>query len=498
MRILMVTPYPPARDGIASYAVQSVARLRAAGNDVEVLSPYASAAHHSADLRGWRGALALAQHVRGYDRVIIQFHPDMFFMVPHTPAQRARTAAALAFAFRSARDLEVRVHESDYTWGRGGGAAAMAVRAMWHAVPRLVVHTEAERERFSRAFGVPAERIHIAAHGADLVPRTDSDRSAARTRLGIPDEELMFLSIGFIQEHKGFDRAVRAFGTLGTVGGRGARLDIVGSVRVEDQAQLAYADQLERLVQATPGARLHAGFLSEEAFDLWIVACDVLVLPYRHIWSSGVMERAALFDRPVIATRVGGLADQARPGTVLVDDDRQLADAMRAAARDRGLFTRALAADAQWPAESLRDRAGVLAEVRARAALARGSSDGRGPVALPAAALAAPRRRSTELFRRTAPLRRMRLLGLPPPVSTRPGVTPLKRAVRRLTGWELNPVVEHLNELQRAVVEVVDWLSQEHDAAQQVSRGAQGPPPEPRKPQRRGSRRKEPPPVADE
>ena len=38
MRILMVTPYAPLRDGIAAYAVQQVAALRAEGNDVEVLS----------------------------------------------------------------------------------------------------------------------------------------------------------------------------------------------------------------------------------------------------------------------------------------------------------------------------------------------------------------------------------------------------------------------------------------------------------------------------
>ena len=38
MRILMVTPYPPARDGLAQYAVQEVKRLRAA----EVFPGYSS------------------------------------------------------------------------------------------------------------------------------------------------------------------------------------------------------------------------------------------------------------------------------------------------------------------------------------------------------------------------------------------------------------------------------------------------------------------------
>src|SRR5579859_6191101 len=108
MRILMVTPYPPARDGIAAYALQTVARLRAEGHDVEVLSPGPSAAHHHLALSGPRGALALAKRVRAYDKVIIQFHPDVFFPTPSTPTGFALESLALFVAFRSARQLEVR------------------------------------------------------------------------------------------------------------------------------------------------------------------------------------------------------------------------------------------------------------------------------------------------------------------------------------------------------------------------------------------------------
>jgi hypothetical protein len=39
MRILMVSPYPPIRDGIAAYAVQTVAALRREGHEVEVPPP---------------------------------------------------------------------------------------------------------------------------------------------------------------------------------------------------------------------------------------------------------------------------------------------------------------------------------------------------------------------------------------------------------------------------------------------------------------------------
>src|SRR3546814_3813969 len=52
------------------------------------------------------------------------------------------------------------------------------------------------------------------------------------------------------------------------------------------------------------------GYVSDEEFDRWLVAADCLVLPYREIWSSSVIERAGIYGVPVIATDVGGLAAQ--------------------------------------------------------------------------------------------------------------------------------------------------------------------------------------------
>lgn len=106
----MVTPYPPVRDGIANYAVQEVKRLRADGHDVEVLSPEPSAAHHHLELTSRRGPLALAKRTGAYDRVIVQFHPDMFFPVLATYRRRLETTLGLLAAFRTAHDVEVRVH----------------------------------------------------------------------------------------------------------------------------------------------------------------------------------------------------------------------------------------------------------------------------------------------------------------------------------------------------------------------------------------------------
>jgi glycosyltransferase involved in cell wall biosynthesis len=448
----MVTPYPPARDGIAAYAVQEVARLRAEGHDVEVLSPGPSAAHHHLSLVGPRGALALAKQVRRYDRVVIQFHPDFFFPVPASPRDWALESIALAVPFCWAREVEVRIHEIDYSRGAAGRFRPFN-RLPWKLATRVVVHTETERQSFSEAFGVAMERIELGRHGAHFRRATKMSSAEARASLALPPDALVLLNIGFIQPHKGFDRAVQAVADLSAGGlGGGYRLDVVGSVRTSEGAHLAYMDELRAAVTATPNAYLHEGYLSDELFDRWLVASDVVVLPYRSIWSSGVLERALLYDRQVIATDVGGLSFQRgdRSGVTLVGDDVGLRRAMADAiiARTGGTLTGEAVAPASWPSGEPVSRQAIQSEIRTRAAKSRPAAphpvvgrpddDHRGPTDA------------------SASVRGVRPAVLPPPASARPGGALVKKLVQRLTAWQIEPLVQQLNALREATIKALE------------------------------------------
>ena len=449
MRILFVSPYPPLRDGIASYAAQVVAKLRREGNEVTVLSPGPSAAHLHLDLLGPRGAAALAKRVRKFDKLVVQFHPDFFFRVPSSDAERGSTAVALAAAFRLARESEVVVHEVDYSIGRQRTPGALAFRAMWHAVDRIKLHTAAERRDFIDAFGVPAQKVSLLEHGDSFVAKTAHSKQSARSSLNIPVDATVFLSIGFIQPHKGFDRAIAAFRGLAE---RGARLYIVGSLRLDDGEYAAHLADLRELAARTPGVELVVGFVSDELFDRWIVASDCVVLPYRHIWSSGVAERAAIYDRPVIVSRVGGLAEQAatRAEVTLVSTDQQLRRAMAEAAHSDAPVT----APAEWPSGGADLRARVQAEVQARAAQRRGST---------ITAMTPPTRGSTSRSRRSLSqsVRSLPPLAAPAAVSARPGATLAKRLVQKGVGWMVDPVYWQVNALREAAVRALDEADSE-------------------------------------
>ena len=436
-RRLMVTPYPPYRDGIAAYAVQEVRKLRAAGEPVEVLSPLPSAAHHHLALGGVRGMAALAKRAKTYDAVTLQFSPEMIFGACRNPAQRVAVWGLLG-ALAASTKLEIRLHEIEYGPLARNPAERAAARRVLGAVDTLTVHTAREVDELVDRLQLDRSRITLLDHGAAFAAATELTRDEARAELGLDPNEHIFLCIGFLQEHKGFDQAVQAFASSGLAGA--ASLHVVGSVRVDHPDLLAYARQLRGLCRGTAGATLHERFVSDEEFDRWIVAADTVVLPYREIWSSGVMERAKLYDRAVIATDVGGMGDQAPEGTLFFTDPATLVKAMRrrvgsATHRHDAPSDQTLPA-ALWDVDRDQpDRSAIESQIRDRVRQRHVALDRAGPAVDPLLAL--------------GPLHR------PHAVSARPGVTQVKRLLRRLVNWELDPIATRVEELQRATIEAV-------------------------------------------
>ena len=299
-------------------------------------------------------------------------------------------------------------------------------------------------------------------HGAAFAAATELDRDQSRRELGLDPAEHVFLCIGFLQEHKGYDVAVEAFGQSGI--SSAASLHIVGSVRVDHPDLVAYARRLRRLCGATPGAELHQRFVSDEEFDRWIAAADTVVLPYREIWSSGVLERAKLFDRQIIATDVGGMGDQAPEGTLFFTDTATLVKAMRHCVGDRAVGPDgavdggAVLADhdvepAPWDIDRDRpDRASIEAQIRRRVRHHHLPHDAAGPAIDPLLAIGSLQRHHA--------------------VSARPGVTLAKRVLRRLLNWELDPVVTHVERLQQATIESIAELESRFGDSQTTERPA--------------------------
>jgi glycosyltransferase involved in cell wall biosynthesis len=155
-------------------------------------------------------------------------------------------------------------------------------------------------------------------------------RPEARARLGLPPNEVVFVVPGFIHPEKGAERAAEALGPTG-------RVYVVGSVKDRTPRNLAHLERLRELTARADRVELVERYLGEDELDAWVAAADAVVLPYRRSWSSGALARAQALGVPAIVTSVGGLAEQAGPDDVVVENDATLARAMAAVSRDRAL-----------------------------------------------------------------------------------------------------------------------------------------------------------------
>ena len=155
-------------------------------------------------------------------------------------------------------------------------------------------------------FAYPAERMAVIPHG---IFRFDSGSMPARHRL--PGEPFRFLFFGRLLPYKGIDLLMAAVERIDPA--VNFELAIVGS---GDLGPLAAR------VAAHPRVRLDQRWIPEDAVAGIFAAADATVAPYREASQSGVLAASYGAGLPMIATPVGGLAEQIAPfGAGLVARD---------------------------------------------------------------------------------------------------------------------------------------------------------------------------------
>lgn len=113
-----------------------------------------------------------------------------------------------------------------------------------------------------------------------------------------------FLFFGRLRSYKGLDLLRDAFAAV-RERHPGVRLRVVG----EGDAETAAPG-----LSAMPGVTVEQRWVPERELPALLVSARAVVLPYREASQSGVAVQALALGVPVIATPVGGLPEQVRPG----------------------------------------------------------------------------------------------------------------------------------------------------------------------------------------
>ena len=160
------------------------------------------------------------------------------------------------------------------------------------------------------------------------------EKSAARKELGLPEDKTILLFFGFIRDYKGLDVLMRAYAE--------ARSQDSG-FRIQDSDNMLLVvagefynngeqyKQLEQELGLEGTIAWHTDFIPDERVRLYFSAADLIVQPYKTATQSGVTQIAYHFERPMLVTNVGGLAEivpDGKVGYVCPVDEHAIAQAL--------------------------------------------------------------------------------------------------------------------------------------------------------------------------
>lgn len=192
------------------------------------------------------------------------------------------------------------------------------VRAALGPTDGLVVHAAGQREVADGLF--PSTPKLVTPH-----PTYAADIDRSRIRRGA-DDTANLLYFGLVRPYKGVDVLLRALPHV--VGTRHVRLVVAGEFWDPVSPYRALIDDLG----IGDHVDLRPGYVPDADLMKLLGDADLVVAPYRSATQSGAVELAFGAGIPVVASRVGGIADQVEHGVdgllVPPDDPEALASAL--------------------------------------------------------------------------------------------------------------------------------------------------------------------------
>lgn len=191
----------------------------------------------------------------------------------------------------------------DTRWNR------LTLRIQYRLAGHLFVHTEKMKRELTEEFGVPAARTTVVPFGINnAVPNTQLTSVEAKRRLRLSENQKVILFFGRITPYKGLEYLIGAFRDIAQKR-HDYRLVIAGRPDQCDSYWRPVRSGLSREIESGL-VLLRPDFIPDNEVEVYFKAADVLVLPYRDIYQSGVLFLAHSFGLPVLAADVGSLRDE--------------------------------------------------------------------------------------------------------------------------------------------------------------------------------------------
>jgi len=175
-------------------------------------------------------------------------------------------------------------------------------RRIYERAGAILTFSRFAHRQLTNELAISPEKVNTLFLAAELQPELSADCTiGARRKLGLPERDPMLLCFGQIKQNKGLGYLLRAFAqvlpSLPT-----CRLLVVGRPwKVDMGPYYELASQLNISQRVTFRPEL----VTDEEMHQYMVATDLVVLPYTHLYQSAVLPYACSLGKPVVATAVG-------------------------------------------------------------------------------------------------------------------------------------------------------------------------------------------------
>jgi len=148
----------------------------------------------------------------------------------------------------------------------------------------------------------------------------------AKQKLKLDPNTRYLLFFGFIRDYKGLDLLINAFADV-RLRKFPVKLLVAGEYysSPEYYLKLIKDNNLEDLIE------MRTEFIPDDQVNLYFSAADMVVQPYKSATQSGVTQIGYHFNKPMLVTNVGGLAEiipDGKIGYVVEPEIREIADAL--------------------------------------------------------------------------------------------------------------------------------------------------------------------------
>jgi glycosyltransferase involved in cell wall biosynthesis len=179
----------------------------------------------------------------------------------------------------------------------------------------LSKNVEEELERFAKGKKIFRSELPI----YDCYKSDDQPEiSDLISQLGIKKDDEVILFFGYIRKYKGLDILLKAFPKI-LEKLPNTFLLVVGEFYDNPDSYFKLIEELKIMERV----KVINQFVPNEEVAKYFLASDVVVLPYRSATQSGILNVAYGFNKPVIVTNVGGLAEfviEGKTGFVIKPD----------------------------------------------------------------------------------------------------------------------------------------------------------------------------------